>query len=284
MPTKPTFNESDVSEKKLTRSKPAREENIMLRGVDAVKSWVADVDPARAAMLLGLALVVAILGGLGIKDDLLLSMIRNLPVVVFVALSLVLVGLALPYFKKDGKGSHALTVIGFVLLLGGALTTVYVAVNSLTVREQPILSATPKWSAETPGNVTVTFASSATSLLARDNLFLRVIGVRTSKIEADLYSVCNSPSTNPPEGAELLFRGVSGPAESGNASISIDIPIQAGEFDVVCGYAALRAPDGNDNITDRWGTIIVDLGRVPAITVSDPTEPSSTPSPSATPQ
>lgn len=218
---------------------------------------LAEVEPARAAMALGVVFVGAVLVALGIQGDLLISMIRNAPAPVAIAFSLVLVGLALPFFKGTDKVTSYFPVLGLVVLIAGTITTVSVAVSSLTVREQPTLSAKVDWSNDAPTEGGVTVTTSATSLQARDDVLLRVVGVvATPGISA--REECVSSSWAPLPGSTLLYWGTSGPSKGGAATISATVRVSSDEFDYVCAYAGLRS-HADTLITDRWTTALITL-------------------------
>ena len=221
-------------------------------------------EPTRAALALGVTLVVAVLGALGIQGDLLTRMVRNVPIFVSIAFALVLVGLAIPFFASQAsdRTKRWLTGVSAGLVVAGALVTVGVAAFSMTEREQPTLAIAPTWSTEAPGEATLEIKASASSLRTDEDLLLRVIGLKGSGV--DIMHLCRTPdweSYLPSRSETVLAWSTSGPAVTGLASVGTSLPVSANQYDYVCAYAALRDRSTNDNADDRWTVSILDLHR-----------------------
>jgi hypothetical protein len=236
-------------------------------GAHAVGSGVAitpkepgsEVIAARAAMALGVALFVAILVGLGIQGDLLIAMIRNSPWGVAIGFSVILVGLALPFFTVGGVGPKYLPIVAVLLLVGGAIMTVFVAANSYSVRERPTLALTASNSSTVPLQTTIGVKASATSLLAQDSLAIRVIGYSGEARDAWGAACAGKLDAETLPGSELLYLGGSGPTKSGAASIEVSIPVDSGKYDYVCVLANLTT-HANDKNRSHFSRAVLSLG------------------------
>ncbi len=222
-------------------------------------------EPARAAMVLGVALVVAVLGALGIQGDLLTRMVRNLPIVVSAAFILILLGLTLPYMVRErgAVAQHRLGILAVILVVVGAGATVGVAAYSMSEREQPTLAIAPTWSTEVPGEATLAITASASSLRTSENVLLRVIGMKAGS-GVNAMQPCQDPdwakfSTASP--FTVLVWSNSGPTVNGVANVATSLPVSATQYDYICAFAVLRERSTVDKNDDRWAVSILDLHR-----------------------
>lgn len=220
------------------------------------------VDLARAAIVLGTALVVAVLTAIGIQGDLLARALRNFPEILIVAFALVIVGLSLPFFytgsDPDKKLPKFLSTIGLSCVCLGIILALALGGISSAEREQPSLTIAAAPDNAHSSRVTVTVTATANSLRADEDALLRVVGLK-SGAQIPTSEACRATATWGHGESTVLSWGTSGPDLVGKATLTSTIAVSAHDFGVVCAYVGLRDRDTRKVTDDRFSWTFVDL-------------------------
>ncbi len=231
--------------------------------------------------------MVAIFGVVGIAGDLLTRLVRNMPVLAGVVVTLVLVGVGIRLLataKAQSRGTYWATL----LLLLGLWAALWLGVLSQVFRETPKLQASAVLNAG-GRSVAVSAAVSSTGLRANERLLVQVLGMPNNMPPQVMWERCAMPQEamvghpraskeSIPLDVTLIGWDESGADATGKADARVDVTIPTGEFERVCALGALtsRAAEGLDGALKLDAVIKQGPGRVMAF-MRTPTEVAPTP-------
>ncbi|MDQ1547521.1 MAG: hypothetical protein QOH69_2425 [Actinomycetota bacterium] len=221
---------------------------------------------ARATIVLGVALVVAILAAIGIQGNLLARMVRDNEWGTILVFAGIVIGVALPVLSISSKHPRikaALRSGAFVLVLVSALGAVVLASVSSQDREMPAVSIDPSWNAANQGVITLTVTGSATSLRSTENLLLRVVALKDVQ-GMQIKNDCNTDESwwfDPPLGShgEILSWGQTGPDVSGSASAKVVVKVDPKKYDLACAYVGLSGRSNTSSSGNRSDFTVLNL-------------------------
>lgn len=202
-----------------------------------------EVPPALAASA---ALIVAVLGAVGVSGDALTRAVRNnpLPLGVVIVLVLVVVGATTAYLNRANR----VVAFAFGILTALLVATVALGADALGEREQPSVSLSGK----TDGDlVTVTVKASGSSLKSKETMLVQIHALERFPEDSEESDTCTGSRFEDRRDdarvwpGPLLLWEQGGPDPGGSVAIDSTVEVPAGEYEGVCAFVALSV-DGND--------------------------------------
>ena len=232
---------------------------------------------AKGGLLLGVALVTALLAAIGINQDLLARLLRNDPVALSYAIWAAILGVATPvigylfaaarswldsstsrttdetstvsdrfrtlkeWSRSPDRIKTTTAALGAVFLTVAAMDTIYYGVQSFGDREQPTVRAEVVGDSS---NDKVRVFASAQSLKTSEHMYVRIIAFDESHTsEIDVDRACSNTLTEVPAGARVLYWGQSGAADvKGTANAEVDVSVNRSDFPFLCAHVILTDP------------------------------------------
>jgi hypothetical protein len=192
------------------------------------------------------ALLVAVLGAVGVTGEALTRAVRNHPVGMTAVVALVLTTAAVPVFLAlRARWTH---VLALALLLLGLVSALALGATSVAEREQPRVELS---SSTSDGITTVTVDASGSSLQSEADMLVQLLGLDDAPGSGQaMDDVCNgnafADGGEPPAGAEVLLWQQAGPDADGAVALESSVEFSTGDHAAVCAYVALRADRPED--------------------------------------
>jgi hypothetical protein len=226
------------------------------------------IDGVRAAIPLGVAVVIGVLAGVGIDEDARTRLLRNTPGGITIALAVAMAGVTLPLVWRSGWAGRVIGVLGAVAILGGSIWALDLGANSLSDRDNPTVMFTTQRNADDPSRVTAAINAEASFLRSDEAMLVRVLALRWAA-HGHYRDICRRAdpdlSVGDDRAARLILWHESGPNSSGHAGTIRQFELSRDRYVAVCYYVALRDRDTRSVVDDRlvWGvTRLKNAGRL----------------------
>lgn len=261
---------------------------------------------ARGAIYLAVSLFIAVLAAIGITGDVLNRLIRHEPNLFAAALSIVVVGAAIPLIasaaatprlrknvralitgravtaasteEKDRSNlaQRVADALGAALVAVGIIFAIILGAQSVGQREQPTLTLNVSYSSKS--TLLVSARAAGASLAVEDKLLLRVVSLsRAAAEDDDVYGSCASaasPRVPTDTNAHYLYWADTGADNTGAVTDSMTATIAAKGVRFVCAYSTL-SPKPRKEDTLRFAVAVVDVAdlRRPPVSASSTIAP-----------